>query len=320
MAVLFEESLRKEEIMQTYTIGKAFYPGAEVPLKVLMNLKEMPEIPPNTAFQIIIIEEGTGIIRCDDKKIIIHAPYLFILNDEETIHLECLNDMRFHIVYFHPRILDNKFEFSYIKQTSRMDVTDPEVQDLYLFNSFLVRDSSLANHYKLTSIMLRRFLNLIGGIQEELENQETNFWICRGRSYLLEMLCYLSKFPLVAVPAMEEAIDSGTDILEKIFLFIHTYYAEKITLRMLVDHFHINRTTINDLFKKNTGVSIISYIIKLRIDASSLMLKDTGLPINEIAYRVGFEDMAHFSRSFRKMMNCSPSQYRKSNSWLLQHS
>ena len=46
--------------MQTYTIGKAFYPGAEVPLKVLMNLKEMPEILPYTAFQIIIIEEGTG--------------------------------------------------------------------------------------------------------------------------------------------------------------------------------------------------------------------------------------------------------------------
>lgn len=304
--------------MQTYTIGISFYPGAEVALKVCKDLKEIPEIPLYTAFRIIVIEEGTGIIKTNEKKIIIHAPYIFLLNDEETIHMECLNEMKLHVVFFHPKILDNKFEFSYIKQASRKDVTDPEVQNLYLFNPFLVRDGSLPNHYKLTNIMLHRFLNLMDGMQDKLENQDTYFWICGGRSYLLEMLCYLSKFPLATVPIMEEVVDSKTDVLKEILLFIHTYYAEKITLKTLVEHFNINRTTINEIFKKNTGDSVIFYIIRLRIEASSLMLRDTGLPVNEIARRVGFEDMAHFNRTFKKQMNCSPGQYRKDNSWLLQ--
>lgn len=304
--------------MQMYTIGKSFYPGAEVPLKVCMDLKEIPEILPHTAFRIVIIEEGTGIIQINEKKSIIHAPYICMLNDEETIHMECLNHMKLNIVFFHPGILDNQFELSYIKQASRNDVTDPQVQNLYLFNSFLVRDGSLPNHYKLSNIMLRRFLNLMDCIQDELERQDTCYWICRGRSYLLEMLCYISRIPFIAVPNMEEVLNSGTDMLEQILLFIHTYYTEKITLKTLVEHFHINRTTLNELFKKNTTESVISYIIKLRIEASSLMLRDTGLPINEIAYRVGFTDMANFSRVFKKMMGYSPSQYRKDNSWLLQ--
>ena len=304
--------------MQAYTIGRSFYPGAEVPLRVCMNVNVVPEIPPNTAFRIIIIEEGTGIVKANEKKLIIHAPYILLLNDEEAIQMECLQDMKLHILYFHPKLLNNMFEFSYIRQASRSEVTDPDVQDLYLFNPFLVRDGSQANHYQLTGSMLRRFLNLLESMKDELEGQGNCYWICRGRSYLLELLCYLSKFPSVEVQTMEAVLDSGTDILEKMLLFIHTHYAEKISLKTLVEHFHINRTTINELFKKNTGESVISYVTKLRIEASSLMLKDTGLPINEVAYRVGFEDITNFSRIFKKMMKCSPSQYRKDNSWLLQ--
>ncbi len=306
--------------MQTYTIGRSFYPGAEVPLMVYMNLENLTDIPLHTAFRIVIIEEGTGVIRINDKKLIIHAPYIFILNEEETIHMEGLNDMKLHVLFFQPKILNISYEFSYIRQYSRENVTDPFVQDLYLFNPFLNRDGNQANQYRLTSSMLRKFINLMECIKNELEGQESCYWICRGRSYLLEILCYLSRFPLIEGPIMEEVLDTGADIMEKMLLFVHTRYAEKITLKTLVEHFHINRTTVNELFKKNTGESVISYIIQLRIEASLLMLRDTGLPINEIAYRVGFEDITNFCRIFKKMMCCSPSQYRKSNSWLVQFS
>ncbi|HKL79271.1 MAG TPA: hypothetical protein VJ888_02415 [Mobilitalea sp.] len=72
--------------------------------------------------------------------------------------MEGLKDMKLHIFFFHPNILNNKFEFSYIRQASRENVTNPLVQDLYLFNPFLIRDGSLSNQYRLTSVMLRKFL------------------------------------------------------------------------------------------------------------------------------------------------------------------
>ncbi len=304
--------------MQTYTIGKSFYPEAKVPLKVYKERKEITEITPGTTYQIVIIEEGTGIINVNGSKLIISAPYLFMLNDEETIQIENARDIKLHMVLFHPNLLDNKFEFSFIKEASRLNVTDTQVQNLYLFNSFVIRDGSQSNHYKLTSIMLRRLLYLIDCIQMEIERQDTCYWICKGRSYLLELLCYLSRIPMMAIPVRDATLDCNVDQLEEILLYIHTYYSEKISLTTLVERFNTNRTTLNHMFKKYVGESLISYLIMLRIEAASLMLRDTGLPITEIAYRVGYEDNAYFNRSFKRVIGCTPSQYRKNNSWLLQ--
>jgi AraC family L-rhamnose operon regulatory protein RhaS len=56
---------------------------------------------------------------------------------------------------------------------------------------------------------------------------------------------------------------------------------------------------------------IKDYLIKLRIKVSSVMLRDTALPVSEIMYRSGFNEINHFDRMFKKYMNCSPSDYRK---------
>jgi AraC family L-rhamnose operon regulatory protein RhaS len=153
----------------------------------------------------------------------------------------------------------------------------------------------------------------------EFEKQETYLWICRGRSYFFEILCYVSTF-INSKADMDLVLDNDSNLMDEILLYIHTNYSEKITLHSLVEHFNINRTTINDMFRKATGESVISYLIKLRIEASAMMLRDTGIPINEIGYRVGFDDLSHFSRTFKKIIGCSPSQYRKANSWMLRFS
>jgi len=45
---------------------------------------------------------------------------------------------------------------------------------------------------------------------------------------------------------------------------------------------------------------------------ASVMLKDTLLPVSEVMERVGFNDSTHFSRTFKKYMGLSPSEFRDS--------
>ncbi|HKM35538.1 MAG TPA: AraC family transcriptional regulator, partial [Lachnospiraceae bacterium] len=160
--------------------------------------------------------------------------------------------------------------------------------------------------------------SLFDSIQQELQEQNSCYWICRGRSYLLELLCYLSRNPLQAEFLKEDSLDFNVHKLDDILLYIHTNYQKKITLTTTVENVGINRTTINSLFKKYVGMSFITYLINFRIKAASLMLMETGLPINEIAYRVGYEDIANFNRSFKKLIGDTPGRYRKEYSWLLQ--
>ena len=46
------------------------------------------------------------------------------------------------------------------------------------------------------------------------------------------------------------------------------------------------------------------------------MLKDTYLQVSEIMYRVGFVNMSHFIRSFKKITGMSPLEYREIHTWL----
>lgn len=306
--------------MQLKTIGKEFFPEAVIALKVYTDLCLIPNVPFKSTFQIIIIEEGTGIITINQKRTMIHSPAVYCINELETVSVEKGQNLKIHIVYFHPQMIDIKFSFEFIRQASREDVTSTEVQDLYWLNSFLERNENFDIHCKLSQVMLRRLLYLLQCIIDEFDNQRTYFWICRGRSFFLEMLCYLSKVYTTVLSSIDVAIDFQSEFFEDILLYIHTNYAEKISLQHLVHIFNLNRTTLNEVFRKATGDTVISYLIKLRIELAASMLRDTGIPIKEIGGRVGFDDTVNFGRTFKKLKGCSPKQYREENSWLLQFS
>jgi AraC family L-rhamnose operon regulatory protein RhaS len=310
-----------ETYMQVKTIGREVFPGAEISLKVYKDLEGLPVVPLHTTYQIIIMEEGTGIMKAGQERLLISAPAIFFVNEEESLELEKSSDrIKLHLIYFHPSVIDCKFSFEYVRKVSREDVTTSEVQDLYWLNPFLLRHGQMPLHCGVSTMAVRRLKYLMDAINEEFDKQQTYLWICRGRSYFLELICYCSTLFGPKSSDMELILDKSSVSLEDILLYIHTNYSSRITLKSLVEQFCLNRTTINEMFKKATGESVISYLIKLRIEASAMMLRDTGMPVKEICYRVGFEDMGHFSRTFKKMKGISPKQYRERNSWMLQFS
>lgn len=67
---------------------------------------------------------------------------------------------------------------------------------------------------------------------------------------------------------------------------------------------------LNALSKQPAGKMIRAFRLQY---AAQLLIQDT-LSINEIAYKTGYDDPAHFCRSFKQIYQCTPSQYRKRNS------
>lgn len=63
-------------------------------------------------------------------------------------------------------------------------------------------------------------------------------------------------------------------------------------------------------FKKSTGHTFIHYLQKVRIEKACQALITTDLQIAEIAYSVGFESISNFNRTFKKMKNKSPKEFR----------
>jgi AraC-like DNA-binding protein len=64
------------------------------------------------------------------------------------------------------------------------------------------------------------------------------------------------------------------------------------------------------LFRRNLGVTPISYLWRERARRGEQMLRETGLAVSEVAYRCGFKTSFHFSRLIRKWFGVTPSEIR----------
>jgi AraC family transcriptional regulator len=70
--------------------------------------------------------------------------------------------------------------------------------------------------------------------------------------------------------------------------------------------FHFSRS-----FKRATGLPPHQYLASRRIEMAKALLKTTSLPVAEIAFRVGYQDVSHFTQLFKRMTGATPGEFRK---------
>jgi AraC-like DNA-binding protein len=69
------------------------------------------------------------------------------------------------------------------------------------------------------------------------------------------------------------------------------------------------------IFKQRYGVPPYRYLITLRIDHASQLLRDSSLSVTQVCHRSGFNSLSHFITTFRRHTGLSPSQYRRMVDW-----
>lgn len=74
-----------------------------------------------------------------------------------------------------------------------------------------------------------------------------------------------------------------------------------------------NSKRLNEAFKQCTGVTVFEYLREERMKEARLLLLKSGLPVREVALRVGFSSCANFSTAFKARFGCAPSVFRQGN-------
>jgi len=98
--------------------------------------------------------------------------------------------------------------------------------------------------------------------------------------------------------------------IRKVYEFIQTNYARKITLTEISELVHMSPVSFNRFIKKRTGKTFIQYINDTRISYACRWLIETDLSIGEIGFKCGFNNLANFNRVFKKSKNITPSEFR----------
>lgn len=99
--------------------------------------------------------------------------------------------------------------------------------------------------------------------------------------------------------------------MQLIFKYVIEHYKEKITLSDAANVISMSTTAFCSFFKRETGKTFTNFINEYRIEAvCTLLLNFPDKDINEIAWQCGFTDIPYFNRSFKKMKQMTPGQWR----------
>lgn len=96
--------------------------------------------------------------------------------------------------------------------------------------------------------------------------------------------------------------------------FMEQHFSETITVKKLAELGNMSVSSFNRIFKKETNLTPIEYLIDIRIQKSKKLLRRKEIPITEVAMRCGFSSSSHFASSFSKMLSVTPTEYRNSYS------
>ncbi|WP_025708547.1 response regulator transcription factor [Paenibacillus graminis] len=100
-------------------------------------------------------------------------------------------------------------------------------------------------------------------------------------------------------------------VAEEIKQYIHAHYGDELTRNDLAEIVYLNPDYLARLFKKETGVSLGSYVIHVRIAAAKQLLETTRLSVYTIANKVGYTNYSYFSKLFKQEVGLSPNEYKK---------
>lgn len=75
----------------------------------------------------------------------------------------------------------------------------------------------------------------------------------------------------------------------------------------------LNRTRLYAMVKEVTGIPLGAYVKKIRLEQAAKLLLTTDMSVSEVAYSVGIENLAYFSRLFKNEYGASPTEWIKNN-------
>ncbi len=132
---------------------------------------------------------------------------------------------------------------------------------------------------------------------------------------LLELLHSLSEeqdYVLLSTLAIRSRADQASqDKIQQVTQYISENFSNEITLSDMANLVAMNDSAFSRFFAKATGNSFIRFVNRVRISKACELLSDTSMPITNICYETGFNNVANFNRRFRELKGSTPREYRQ---------
>ncbi len=108
----------------------------------------------------------------------------------------------------------------------------------------------------------------------------------------------------------------GDPRIETILDTIHRHRADTISISEMAGRIGVSHNHLSRLFRRATGMTVMQYMQKVRMEMAEELLTRTSIPVKEVAHYCGFRTLQYFNRAVHRAFHCSPRKLRESQQTL----
>lgn len=245
-------------------------------------------------FEFLIITKGGGTVFIDDNQYEIKENNALFIGSQQ-LHIGTSTDNKtceFFAVVFSPEIFGSHGD-DLIVSKYVLPVLNKKISFNRFFNSDIPWQKNV--------------MDMLKKIHEENIAKDIGYEL-KIKTLLMEIwrLCFVNG---------EKQNNSDTDKtlenIKKVFEYIHREYASPVTLDDIASYVNMSKGYFCRRFSDIMHMTPFEYLLCVRIENSCRMLTENTLSIGEISQECGFNSFSYFSKTFKKIIGCTPREYIK---------
>lgn len=283
------------------TLENRIHSNREIPYSVYTC--EMPKLYPNVPihwhneYEIDYVVEGSGEFTCGDEHFMAHKGDI-ILSLPNMIHAAYPEEgasLHYKAFVFNPNMLglaENDRSYN--------DCIRPLSQSLVI--PVLHYSNDFSDYDKVKSLA-----------EEIMDSafKNTPYEDLLLKSSLYKLFWIISQESNISRESPDDI--SYAELIRPSLEYMADNFDQTISIDTLAGLCSISTSYFMSSFKKAVGFSAIEYLNHLRVKEACNMLTDTKLDISEIAGSCGYNNLSNFNRQFKRVVGCSPRDYRMKN-------
>lgn len=183
------------------------------------------------------------------------------------------------------------------------------LKDSFLFYSLFPEEHAAMPDLHVTNTKLTNYSEIFNRIYNEYVYGEKGFTQII-RAYSIELIIKI--FRDIEREGKATLSTENKKTVERALSFIQENYNLSISVGDIATQVFLSPDYFRKLFKKVTGISVINYLQKMRLEKACTLLKTTDLSIKDVCSQVGYTDLQAFYKIFKKVIGTTPQNYRNS--------
>lgn len=252
------------------------------------------------------------------------------LDEADISYTEAVNALRYtvgSVAHAKDLSVKNRQEEDYPVRTEKKmfdfvqngDAAGAVAEGNCFFDWILERHGDAAMDIKLKILELifqaEKISVMSGGSVYRFEDRHDYLTILYGINQYEELRSwFLAKIREAARSVSGSKEKTTISLVEQAKEYIDSHYSDDISLDEVSREINISPYYFSKLFKEETGGNFIDYVTAIRMEKAKELLSTTDKSMKEICSEVGYSDPNYFSRSFKKNVGVTPTEYKEGNS------